>query len=135
MADGGFGYVAGGTILPRRFVKFGATAGRVVQAVADDATEGVSGSSTRAGNLAGLDDGNHAIAGESVRVARLGEVVDIEAGAAFALGERLMPDANGKAIAATAELPFGAIALAAATADGQFIPCRIERGLIAAEPA
>jgi hypothetical protein len=126
----GFGSTAGGDINPRRFVKIGATAGVVLEADAGDQIEGISQPGTR---RATTPDVTHTLAakiGEGIRIFRDGEVTEIEAGAAFTIGARLKSDGDGKGIAVAANNDqYGAVALAAATAAGQFVPVRVEIGV------
>lgn len=131
MASATFGGVAGGDILPRRFVKQGTTAGVLLQAGAGEPPVGISASGTHTANVAGFDDGKAAVAGENVRTYReTDQVCDIEAGAAFSIGARLKSDASGRGIAVSANNDqYGAVALAAAAAAGDFVPVRIQMGV------
>jgi hypothetical protein len=130
----GYGAVAAGNISPRRFVKRGATAGKVLQAGAGEKVCGISQSGTRNAPYSTLNDGYAAISGENVRIFGPGEICEVQAGATFAIDARLIGDANGKAVAVAGAADgeeYGAVALAAATAADQFIPVRVEFGQVA----
>lgn len=131
MSSASFGGVAGGDIFPCRFTKLGTTAGVLLQATAGDQINGISSSGTHTANMAGLDDGKCAVAGENVKTYREpGQIWQVQSGAAFAVGVRLKSDANGKGIAvAAAGDQYGAVALEACGAADLFVPVRIEFGI------
>ena len=63
---------------------------------------------------------------KDVTVALVGEMYDLEAGGALALGDPIESDANGRGVKATVAADFvAAIALAPAAASGDIIPVRI----------
>jgi hypothetical protein len=130
MATGVFGGVAGGNISPCRFIKLGSGPGIVVQATAGDPIYGISGSGTHTAALAGLDDGYCAVSGENCpHYSDPGTICLLEAGASFSEGALLKSDANGKGIAvASTGDAYGAVALDAASAAGQWIPVKIQFG-------
>jgi hypothetical protein len=127
MAGSNAVYVAGGNIAPSRFVRTDTTAdNRVVQATAGtDVCVGVSQVSKRRPPYGSLDDGFAAIAGEGIRIYQLSEVAPIEIGAAVVRGARLVSDANGRAVTATANQGSYAIALQSGGASGVIIDAQI----------
>ena len=81
-------YTAGGTIAPRRLVKYGANDGEVLQAAAaTDLIIGVSGSAE-----------THA-SGERIDVILSGSA-EVDAAGVIARGSKVVSDANGKAVIA-----------------------------------
>jgi hypothetical protein len=108
-----FDYKAGGTINPRRIVKFDTAAGTVVQgAAATDAVIGVSVCDRAAAS------------GDNVPVAVDG-VVEVEAGAAITQGTLLTTNANGQATtASTGNVAWG-VALESASTAGTVIKARV----------
>jgi len=54
----------------------------------------------------------------------------IEAGAAFAYGAKLKPDATGRAVTAVATDKYSAVARQAATAAGDIVECSLEAGVV-----
>ncbi len=130
MARGSF--VAGGDVLPSRFVKLSAVAGatgKVLQAGATDNVYGVSGQGTRNAPYDGLDDGLHAKAGENCRVYTSADPADepyVEVDGAYPQGTLLKPSTNGIGTSTVTNLDIaGAIMLEASTAAGQLIKCSI----------
>lgn len=122
MPSANFGWVANGNLTPSRFVKIDVTVdGKVVVAVVGDLPIGVTQQGTRRPPYAGLNDGFCAIAGEQVRVYQVGEVCGVEAGAAVTRGDRIAPDASGRAITAGAAVKSGGIALESASGAGVII--------------
>lgn len=83
------GYTAGGTITARRFVKFGAADGAVIQAVAATSA------------IIGVQSELSIVAGERASVAMVGNIEDVDFGGTITRGDPLTSDANGKAIKAT----------------------------------
>lgn len=128
----GFGYAAGGNILPARFVMHSTAADwTVLEATSGALTCGVSPRSTHTAPLSGLDDGYAAVSGESVRIFVEGEVCGLELGGTVTAGERLKATTNGKGIAATAGATYGAVALQAGV-SGEIIEVRVENGAVPA---
>ena len=130
MARGSF--VAGGTIIPSRFVKLSTVAGatgKVLQAGATDNVFGVSGEWTRNAPVDGLDAAEHARAGENCRVYTAADPEDeplIEVDAAYGQGTLLKPSTNGIATSTVTNLDIaGAILLQASTAANQLVKCRV----------
>jgi hypothetical protein len=115
--------IAAGNIKPKRFLKQGAVPGTVLQAGAGEAVYGISHDGTRNLPLEGWDDGFHAKAGENCGVYGNGcKQVPITAGGVVAVGDYLKADADGRAVAASADRDaYGAIARTTATAAGQEI--------------
>lgn len=112
--------VAEAAVLPYRVVKFGSVDGVVVQSsAAADAHVGVS------------DNLGQATAGARVDVI-MGDIGDVEAGAAITRGALLSVDASGRVItaaaAAGANVNVVGRALASAGAAGEIIPVRIVLG-------
>lgn len=123
--------IAGGDISPCRFVVPGAVAYTVVQAtVLGQAAIGFSrefvyeAPTVNASLLA-------ASAGRVVNVTRPSEVGEVEVGAAVLAWAYLRPDANGRAVTATAGQVYSAIALEAqATANNRVLAMPVERGMV-----
>ena len=124
--------VAGGQILPHRFVKPDTSEDHQgLQADANAEIIGVSGEETLHAPLDDLITTNpHAEDGDPVNLRGPGEEALIEAGAAFSAGVRLKADANGKAVAAlttgTTAQNSGGRSQQAAAADGDLIRMTIE---------
>lgn len=121
-------FQAGGAIHTNRFIIQDTSAGhQVLQATAAHAL--VVGVSADAGSRAPLPNESSPIqaayaAGDQVQYHALGggRVVKIAAGAAVAIGAKVTPDANGKAVAvATGQYAYGQ-ALRAASAADELIP-------------
>jgi len=94
--------VATGNVSPCRFVKIATSAnGSITQANATDLIIGVSGPSTRNAPYPGLDDGYHAVAGESVNVFVAGQHTLIELAATLTPGALVKSNASSQAIAST----------------------------------
>jgi hypothetical protein len=120
------GYVASATIEPCRFVKISGNY-TVAQCVANDVAIGIS----QQGSCTPPVDGAPTAAatvGLPIQVFGDTETTLIEAGAAFAAGAELKPDATGRGIAAVANDKYSAVAQKAATAAGQLIPVLIRTG-------
>lgn len=103
-----------GAMAPRRFAVFAATDGVVAQA------SGASGE-----KLAGVVGViGTLVAGERVDIA-LDQIQTLEAGAAFPPGSALIPDAQGRAVAAAPAAGVvvigGAVALEASLGEGQHV--------------
>ena len=110
-------YIARGTILPSRFVKRDtATDMGILQAVAGDLSVGVSYEGTRYAPLPGIT-AQAALTGESCLVYTEGMPCEVVAGGTIAAGDKLKPDANGKAVVAGVGEAYSAIADAACVVD------------------
>jgi len=119
---------AAGDIYPARFVKLAGDF-QVAQCVAGDYPIGVAGPAAKKPPLEGLvSDTKAAEAGDQVWVWTDGEICFIEAGGAVSAGDKLGPDADGKAVTASAGNPYGAVALEAASAAGQLIRAFVRVG-------
>lgn len=96
----GHSRLATGNVNPCRFQKLATTAGYSTQCTAaTDNIFGISGKSKREIPLGALDDGYHAIAGETVRIHGEGEMnVLLEIGGTVAAGDMLTSDSAGKGI-------------------------------------
>lgn len=92
-----------------------------------DYTVGYAGAGARAIGV-NLDSAD--IAGRGILVATpgSGQSVKIEAGAAFAAGALLAPDATGRAVVAAGAAQYSAVAAQAATAAGDLIEAQLESG-------
>lgn len=114
MDGGSFGKIAGGNIAPCRFVVLG-TGNTVTQAGANAAVWGISDKYTRNAPLDGLDSAYAAIDGDMVNVIGPGDdEALLELGGTVSVGQRIKSDADGKGVAATANLDcVGAICLQA----------------------
>ncbi|MBS7541490.1 DUF2190 family protein [Ancylobacter lacus] len=114
-------FIAGGAIGHRRYVKFGAADGTVLQAAA--ATDAVIGVTDCPGGVA---------TGDRVDVVLLG-VTDVEFGGTVARGGLLVSDASGKAVAAApasgANVFVGGRALVSAV-SGDIVPAFVNPGQI-----
>lgn len=116
---------------PETFISNGALANpwRFVVITADR-TVGLAGAAARAdGVLMSTADA----AGQEVAVATegSGNSIRIEAGAAFAAGAKLAPDATGRAVTAGAAAQYSAVATQAATAAGDLVECHLRSGTAA----
>ncbi len=107
-------FTASNAVPAFRFVALGATEGTVALASADGDAIGVSY------ELDAAQD-----ARQDVQFDGLAEVT---AGGAFAVGAKLKVGANGKAVAAAAGDAYVAIALDAATGDGDLVRIKLEKG-------
>jgi hypothetical protein len=112
--------IAGGAIVRGTGVKRGADATTLVQATAASVNQGIA-----------IDD--QPTTGRAFAfVDQPGEIVEVRAGAAFALDALLTTDASGKLITAATTNPVTAHALQAATAVDQLVPARLaQRGILA----
>jgi hypothetical protein len=117
------GYTASGNIEPSRFVRISG-AYTVAQCVANEQAIGISHEGSNSAPVAGAPT-RAAAAGDPIRVYGDTETCLIEAGAAFAAGANLKPDAQGRAIAAVANDRYSAVAQRAAAAAGDKIPCLV----------
>ena len=126
--------LASGNIYPCRFVTVsGAHAG--AQAGANARILGIARNET---NYPPITDpritvaGYHAVDGEPIRMLGDGEVGLVEAGAAITAGDRLKSDSNGKAVpiatTGNAVQEIGAVAIAAATTEGELILVQCQPG-------
>ena len=110
-------YTAGAAVKARRFIKFGAKDGVVLQAAA--AGEAVIGVSER---FDVADKGDVDVIHEGI--------ADVEAGAAVVRGALVGPNADGKAITANAaDARVGGVALKSA-ADGDYFPIKVVLGQV-----
>jgi len=106
--------IAGGAILPARFVKADSTDGQVIQADLNSQPLGVSGQAAKDARN-DVNNANHAESGDHCQV-NDGTGVDtdrtvlLELGGTVSYGDPIMPDANGMGIAATTGKYYGAIA-------------------------
>lgn len=106
-------YIAGAAITKHRAVKRGADANTVILGTANSLNVGIA-----------ADDQD--TAGRTVLVGhRPGEMVTVEAGAAFALDAFLTSDANGRLVTATTGQQVCAVAREAATAVSQLVAAEI----------
>jgi hypothetical protein len=127
--------IAGGNINPARFVKADATDGQVVQADLNSAPMGVSGQAAKdaradVNNVYHAQDGDHCQVNDGTGV-DTDRTVLLELGGTVAYGGPIMPDANGKGIAATTGKYYGAIAHSDGV-SGDLIPVRpVLTGLLA----
>lgn len=104
-------YLSGAVVAGKRFVKFGATEGEVIQAAA--ATDLIAGVS---------DLGADAI-GDTLDVHHVG-ITPIELGGNVTQGQRVTSDAVGRAVAAGLGANVGAIALESGVL-GDHVPCLV----------
>jgi hypothetical protein len=112
--------VAGSVILRGTAVKRGADLNTLVQGTAASVNQGIA-----------LDN-QDTIGRTFPFVDQPGEIIEVRAGAAFALDAMLTSDANGKLITAATTNPVIAHALQAATAVDQLVPARLaQRGILA----
>lgn len=105
--------VAGAAITRARAVKRGADSNTAVPATAGSTAIGIA------------MDHQERVGAAFPFVHRPGEVVNVEAGAAFALDAKLAPDANGRLIAAGAGVAAIAVAREAATALGDLVAAEL----------
>ena len=75
-----------------------------------------------------IDDIPYAAAGAQVAV-RMSGTVMITASAAIAAGAKVTPTTGGKAVTAGGGTAYHAIAIQAATADGDLIECFLQKGV------
>ncbi len=128
--------VAGGNILPFRFVKPDTTADHQgLQASANAEIIGVAGEETKFAPLSDLvTTNNHAESGDTVNLHGPGGEALVEAGAAFAAGTRLKADSVGRAVAiatsGTTVQEYGGRSQEAAAAAGEKIRINVEPGSI-----
>jgi hypothetical protein len=123
-------FIAGGDILPCRFVKL-SDKHTVVQGTDNAVVIGVAGPGAKIPPLNDLVSQNyHARAGDPVQVFGEGTECLLEAGGTFAAGTRLKSDANGRGVAiattGTTIQQIGAIALASASAAGELVRCLVQ---------
>lgn len=109
-------YATGAMLNRFRFVVFTA-----------DYTVGYAGAGVRAIGV-NLDTADIAGRGILVALPGSGQTVKVEAGAAFAAGALLAPDATGRAVVAAGAAPYSAVAQQAATAAGDLIEAQLESG-------
>lgn len=120
--------IAGGDILPHRFVKPSTAADNTcLQAGAGELPIGISQRGTRNTPFGSLDDGKAAVAGESLRLYGPNETCMLELGGTVTAGAVLKADADGKGVAAGAGDKYGAIAGQAGT-SGKLIEVLVQIG-------
>lgn len=107
-------FTASNAVPAFRFVALGATEGTVALASADGDAVGVSY------ELDAAQDGRQDV--------QLDGIAEVTAGGAFTVGAKLKVGANGKAVAAAAGDAYVAIALDAATGDGDLVRIKLEKG-------
>lgn len=128
----GIATVAGGNIKPKRIVRV--TAPHTVSSAGDASTNqiGISGRDTRNFPMTGLDDGFHAIAGESVVVFGPGEIAPLVTGAAVSAGAYVQPDSDSRGVAAGAGEPYVGMALTSSAAANEEILVLVMPGSVPA---
>lgn len=122
-----FSRVANGNITPSSFVKLDTTTeGRVLQCGAGNKIYGIAQPGTRMTPLAGLDDGNAAIAGENLMIYGPPEKdVMLTLGGTVTRGDSLKSDGSGFGITTTSTGDWiGAIALDSGVAN-DIIPVQV----------
>jgi hypothetical protein len=107
--------IAGAAVARNRFVKLNASAQAILMAAATDDVAGVS--------LAAA-----AAAADPLEVAKPDCIVQVEAGAAVALGAALMSDATGRAITFVATNKRLGVAMQAAAGAGEYIEVLFAKG-------
>lgn len=127
--------VAGANVYPARFIKLSAV-NTVIQCVANDSPDGISGEAKRDARSDAVNPDYHALTGESVRVHDgTGNEADaacvLELGGTVAVGNRLMPDANGKGIVGTTGKYVGAKALQAGVSGDKILVEPLAAALLA----
>lgn len=125
------GLIAGGDISPCRFVVPGAVAYTVVQAtVLGQAAVGISREFVYDAPVA-FASGLAASAGRTIDITRPGDISEVEVAAEVLAWAYLRPDANGRAVTATAGQVYSAIAQEAqATALNRVLVMPVERGMV-----
>jgi hypothetical protein len=130
-------FVAGGNILPSRFVKQSGAYTVVQAGAATDDIVGISQDGTRHPPGTASDDGNAANTNDQIRVFGVGEICKLTAGAAVTTGNYLKSDASARGIPVTqaevTNVGVGAIALEDAAGAGEVI--RVQVVLFAARQA
>lgn len=130
-------YMCSGSVSPSRFVKADTTktGGYVLQATdgagsAGDLVVGISQSGTRSAPIPGLNDGFAGIADvNTIEVLTETDEGWVQSGAAFAFGARLKSNADGKAIAVSADGDnYGAVAMQSADAADKLVKVRVMIG-------
>lgn len=123
-------YRASGTIRVSRFVNVSGNS-TVAEATTGDAFPvGISQAGGRTPPIPDVTTTpvESAQSGENVQVFTVGEECLIRAGASFAAGQLLMPDADGDGIAHTTNKYYGAIALEAAGGAGELVLVQVLQG-------
>jgi hypothetical protein len=123
------GFRANGNITPSRIVLIDTTQPGVNVIQASAATSplfGVAQAGTHNAPLSGFDDGFAAIAGLDVTVFTVGDLCQVEIGAAVSAGNLLTSDGNGRAIAATTGNYVVGQAEQNGTALGQVIKMKVQ---------
>ena len=110
--------VAGGDILPKRFIVISAPNTVVQASAATDKLLGIADGDTE--DFPQEDsDLNHTKTGNFVSYKGSGKMTLVEAGAAFTAGDYITADAQGRGVTATAGQVAGAIAIRDAAAAGE----------------
>lgn len=123
-------FIAKGSIPPSRFVKQSGDHGVVVCGAGDEAV-GISHEGTREAPIAGITP-MAALEGESCQVYVDPWPCEIVAGDTIVAGDKLMPDAEAKAVPASPGAVFSAIARAGA-AVGERAKVTVSRGVVAGD--
>lgn len=127
---GDMSYIAGGTIRPHRFCKHGTTERTVLEADAGEVTIGISHGSKRFAPWSELDDGNHAVANESVGLHGEGEIAYLQIAGTVSYGDLLKSDADGCGVGSVADDEwYGAKAEQPGVAD-DVIKVRVKSGYL-----
>ncbi len=119
-------WVAGGTIAPSRFVKVSTSADHtILQCVANDVAYGISQVGTKSPpGVSGSNDAIAATANDNVQVYTFGDVAQILCAATLTSGVIVKPDANGEAVAASANDAASGL-LIEAGANGTLALCKV----------
>lgn len=111
-------YRVGAAVLANRILKRGADVDHVLHGSAATSVP------------VGISEEAQPTVDKPVRVAhRPGELVRVEAGAAFAIDVELTSNASGQAVAAVSTNPYVAISRGAALAAGDLVTCEIRYGI------
>lgn len=128
MNSGQRSFVAGVDIGPSLFLKISGVHKVAVAGVGDPAY-GVSHEGTREAPIPGITP-LHAAAGESVTVYGPNDNCEVLCGAAVTAGAFVKPDANGKAVTASATDPYYAQAINTTTGADQKLKITLVRGVM-----
>jgi hypothetical protein len=122
--------IAGGTIVPSRFVKQSTTADNTFLAAgANDKIVGISQKGTRRTPYSGLDDGNAAIVSENLHVFGPPETAPLELGGTVTAGDLLEADSVGRGITCSTDgHNYGAVAPQAGS-TGDIIEVQVMLGM------
>ncbi len=124
-----FPLLAGGTILPAQFIMMSTTADHTALACTSGARMiGVAQKGTRNTPMGAFNDGNAALAGESLLWYGENETCGLQLGGTVAAGDFLKSDVSGHGVTATADGDiYGAIASQAGI-SGQIIEVKVHIG-------